>query len=495
MYLMPITCFFPIVCALILFLIKEKVMSRKSVFVYSGVVLGITLILVMLAVFGAGGEPVNLLNLNDVIVISFKMDYTGKLFAIIMALVWTAAGFFSFEYMKHEENIKRYFGFYLMVLGILMGLCFSGNLVTYYAFYEFMTLASFALVLHNGTREAIMAGLKYLFYSFAGAYMVLFGIYFVSQYSVDPAMTFAEGGIIDTTLAISKGALSLAGTSAGGGVLSISLLFMIIGFSVKAGMFPMQGWLPTAHPVAPAPASAVLSGIIVKAGVLGIIRVVFYIFGSSLFSGSYVQTVVIILALITVFMGSMLAFREPVLKKRLAYSTVSQVSYILFGIFMINDTAMKGSMIHVIAHAAIKSTLFLCAGAIIYITGKTRVEQLRGIGRKMPVMLWCYTIVSLGLIGIPPFGGFTSKWYLCIGALETQMPVFAWLGPVILLVSALLTAGYLLPITINGFLPGKDFKDEECPGNEPKLIMLIPIIILTAVSVVIGLFPEVLTWV
>jgi len=171
----------------------------------------------------------------------------------------------------------------------------------------------------------------------------------------------------------------------------------------------------------------------------------------------------------------------------------------LFGIFTVNSTAFYGSMLHVAAHAAIKSTLFLCAGAIIYITGETNVDNLRGIGRKMPVMLWCYTIVSLGLIGIPPFGGFVSKWYLCVGALASDIKVLSWLGPVILLVSALLTAGYLLPITINGFLPGKGFEESASEGacvkaREPKPIMLVPIIILTVASVVIGLFPEVLIW-
>ena len=469
----------------------KKSISFKNLCIYTGLFLILSLILLVASVIPGDVEGYDLFKLTGPLTISLKSDAIGRFFAVVMSVVWTCVGFFSFEYMKHEKNNKRYFGVYLMVLGILMGLCFSGNLVTYYAFYELMTLGSFAMVLHNQSHEAVMAGLKYLFYSFAGAYMVLFGLYFVYRNSAVPALTFTEGGIVN----------------AGAGILNVSMLLMIIGFSVKAGMFPMHGWLPTAHPVAPAPASAALSAIIVKSGVLGIIRVIYYIFGREMFTGSYVQRVVLILSLTTVFIGSMLAYKEKVLKKRLAYSTVSQVSYILFGIFMMNDTAFSGSMIHVAAHAAIKSTLFLCAGAIIYITGCTEVTQLRGIGKKMPIMLWCYTIVSLGLIGIPPFGGFASKWYLCIGSLDAGVPVFSWLGPVILLVSALLTAGYLLPITINGFLPGKDFCDLAAKSSdddetymgymkaaEPRLMMLIPIIILTVLSVVIGLFPEVLVW-
>ena len=497
MNLLTITIFLPVILGAILLLIKEKAISRKCMCIYTGASLCLELVLIFVCIFTCSDSAYEFFRLNDTLVIYFNLDRIGQIFAGIMGIVWTLAGFFSFEYLKHEEHNERYFGTYIIVLGVLMGLCFAGNLVTYYAFYEFMTIGSFAMVLHNQSREAIMAALKYLFYSFAGAYMVLFGLYFVHQYAANPAMTFNSDGIIE--------AATLSGGQGLPTVLLVSMFLMILGFSVKAGMFPMHGWLPTAHPVAPAPASAVLSGIIVKCGVLGIIRVIYFIFGTQNFVGTHVQKTVLVLSLVTVFMGSMLAYKEKILKKRLAYSTVSQVSYILFGIFMINDTSMQGSLLHVVAHALIKSTLFLCAGAIIYLTGCTKVSQLRGIGKKMPVMLWCFTFVSLGLIGIPPMGGFVSKWYLCMGALSVKMPVFSILGPVILLVSALLTAGYLLPISINGFLPGNTFEEEAAAASEddenfhaykvagePNLMMLIPIIIMTVLSIVIGLFPEVL---
>lgn len=506
-----LSVFLPVIAGVLLLLLPENKIQKVSDYGflcrYTGAFLVVSMLLSIYSVFSFSGKSIDVVSFNEYLTIAFAPDALGKFFAIVMSVVWVAVGFFSFEYMKHEDNKKRFFGVYIMVLGILMGLCFSGNLITYYAFYELMTLGSFAMVLHSQTREAIMAGLKYLFYSFAGAYMVLFGIYFVSKYSIDSGMTFREGGILNMSLCKATGVIGFSGTCVGGGVLSVAMLLMILGFSVKAGMFPMHGWLPTAHPVAPAPASGVLSAIIVKSGVLGIIRVIYYIFGVQLFSGSYVQKTVLILSLTTVFVGSMLAYKEKVLKKRMAYSTVSQVSYILFGVFMANDTAFDGALIHVAAHAAIKSTLFLCAGAIIYLTGCTKVTQLKGIGKKMPVLLWCYTVASLGLIGIPPFGGFASKWYLCVGALDANIPVFSWLGPVILLISALLTAGYLLPISIDGFLPGKGFEenansaaldDEKYMGykkaSEPGLIMLVPIIILTAASVIIGVFPGVISW-
>ena len=306
--------------------------------------------------------------------------------------------------------------------------------------------------------------------------MALFGLYFVERYG--NTLTFSAGGVISAQTAADHG-----------GMLLLVAFFMIVGFGVKAGMFPLHAWLVAAHPAAPAPASAVLSGVIVKAGVLGIIRVVYYIFGASFLRGSWVQTVWMTLTLLTVFMGSMLAYREPVMKKRLAYSTVSQISYILFGLAVMNGEGVTGGLLHLLCHGFVKAALFLYVGAIIYQTGKTRAEELRGIGKEMPLLMICYTIVSLGLIGIPPMGGFVSKWHLAIGALSSGIPVFDWLGPVILLVSALLTAGYLLPITIKGFFPGEDYDYGALQKKEPSPFMTIPVLILTILSVLLGLMP------
>ena len=177
------------------------------------------------------------------------------------------------------------------------------------------------------------------------------------------------------------------------------------------------------------------------------------------------QNVWIFLTLITVFMGSMLAYREPVLKKRLAYSTVSQVSYVLFGLSVLEPQAFAGALSHVVFHSLIKNALFLSAGAIIAVTGRTQVKEMRGLGSTMPVLLGCYTVVSLALVGIPPASGFVSKWYLATGALASETGIWTWLGPVVLLVSALLTAGYLLPLTIQGFFPGKDSAEESREEN------------------------------
>lgn len=467
----------PILCGIFLLVMKEPA-SRKVLTGYVTAVLLLTGAAVLYAV-SRPVEAFTLFNLTQSLPVYFKLDEVGRLFVSIVTIVWILAGIFSFEYMKHEECNKRYYGFYLIVYGVLAGLDFAGNLITFYIFYELMTLCSMPLVLHNRSREAIMAGLKYLFYSFCGAYMVLFGIYFLYRYS--NTLSFTAGGVLDRTLAEGQE-----------GMLLLVCFLMIVGFGVKAGMFPLHAWLPTAHPVAPAPASAALSGIIVKSGVLGVIRVVFYMFGADFIRGTWVQTTWLILTLITVFMGSMLAYREKLLKKRLAYSTVSQVSYILFGLALLHPVGMTGALLHVVFHAFIKCTLFLCAGAVIYQTGRIRVDELRGIGKEMPVTMWCYTFASLALIGIPPASGFISKWYLATGALQAQVGLFGWLGPVVLLVSALLTAGYLLPLTMRGFFPGADKEGMSWQKREPVKMMLIPLILLTALAVLPGLFPNVL---
>lgn len=460
----------PITAGLVLEIIRK--LNKKNMNIIVAAVLLAEAVLIFVNI-GRIGTEVHLFEITEGLPVYFKIDILGEVFAILMTVIWLLAGIFSFEYMKHEEKEKRYQGFYLMVIGVLMGLDYAGNLFTFYMFYEMMTITAFPLVIHTGKKEATMAGLKYLYYSLGGAYFALFGFYFVYRYA--NSLTFTLGGTIRNTMGHDS-------------LLLLCALFMIIGFGVKAGMFPLHAWLTAAHPVAPAPASAVLSGIIVKTGVLGTIRVIFYIFGADFIRGTYVQKVWMSLALLTVLMGSAMAFKEKILKKRLAYSTVSQISYIMFGLSLLNETGFEGSMLHVLMHGFTKCGLFLAAGAIIYKTGKTRVDELRGIGKEMPVLMWCYTILSITLIGIPPTGGLVSKWYLCKGALESKIAVFDILGPVILIISALLTAGYLLPLSINGFLPGDDYDYKALSDKEPNLTMIIPVIILTIGAVAVGIF-------
>ena len=449
--------------------------KRKSVHLFSGAVLAVSAAAALWIAWRGTGS-VTLFYLMEDIPVFFQVDALGSVFASFMSIVWVLVAVYSFVYMEHEGNEKRFFGVYLLVYGVLIALDFAGNLVTLYLFYELMTLTSMPMVLHNGSKASIMAALKYLFYSMCGAYLGLFGIFFLYKYC--GTLSFVAGGSLNLALA--------AGNE---GILLIAVFAMLIGFGAKAGMFPLHAWLPAAHPVAPSPASAVLSGIIVKAGVLAVIRVVYYVAGADFLRGTWVQAVWMALTLLTVFMGSLLAFREPVFKKRLAYSTVSQISYILFGLSLLTPVAVTGALLHTVFHAFIKCALFLTAGIFIFQCGKSRVEELEGIGKRMPGTLWCYTFASLALIGIPPASGFISKWYLAQGALKAGVGIFGWLGPVVLLISALLTAGYLLPVTMKGFFPGHG-EAVSAEKQEAKPGMLFPLAVLAAAAVLLGVFPN-----
>lgn len=416
-----------------------------------------------------------LLRLTDMLNITFRVDELSLIFAGFTTIIWILAGIYSFGYLEHDSHKKQYAFFYMLVYVILLGLDFSANLVTMYLFYELMTLSSMPLILHDMTEKAVSAAMKYLYYSIAGAFFALFGIFVLSQFA--PTMDFIPGG--------SVGAAQM---SVHGSLIKTGVFLMIIGFGVKAGMFPLHAWLPVAHPVAPAPASAVLSGVIVKSGVLAIIRTVFYVVGAENIRGGWVQTAWMTLALLTIVMGSMCAFRETVLKKRLAYSTVSQVSYILFGLSTLHPLGVTGALLHVIFHSVAKNLLFMGAGSVIHQTGKTDVAQLRGIGRKMPITIGCFTFASLSLVGIPPFSGFFSKWYLANGSLSAGIAGYCWVGPAVLLLSALLTAGYLFPVSVQGFLPGKEYDKGNVKKCEAGLSMTVPMIILALLTLGLGIF-------
>lgn len=467
----------PFIAGCVLPLVKPLYKNAKARNAY----ILIALLLEVVAFIYAITNPVKEIALWDMakgMPIVFRLDSLGILFAAVTLLMWICSAVFAFEYMKHEGGEIRYFTLVLLSLGALEGVCFAGNLISAYIFYEFMSVMTMPWVLHSLSKESIEAAKKYLFYSMGGAFLGLAGFFVMFRYA--GAMPFIAGGCMDKAL--------IAGHEAS--IYVVSLLY-IIGFGSKAGMWPLHGWLPTAHPVAPAPASALLSGNITKMGVLMIIRYVYYVVGVDFLRGSYVQYAFMGLSLLTVLMGSMMAYKEEILKKRLAYSTVSQVSYILFGLSCMNELGMIGALMHVVFHSLVKNTLFLNAGAIIYKTGRTKVSQLCGIGKEMPVTMWCFTLVSLTLVGIPPTSAFVSKWYLALGSLNTELGIVSILGPVILLTSALLTAGYLITISMKGFFPGEEFEAEK--SFEPNLYMLIPMIVMTALAVVFGVYPGMLT--
>ena len=411
--------------------------------------------------------------MTDKLDLAYHTDDMAKFFAVLISGIWILAAVFSFSYMKHEQNPERFFLFYTMTLGALMSLCFSNNMMTLYLSYEYMTLLTFPLVIHTKSVDAVRAGMKYLGYSIFGAGLGLLGFFFLNSYCI--TTSFIPGGSLN--------GLAVAGNEM---TLLVVYLLMMIGFGCKAGMFPLQAWLPTAHPVAPSPASAVLSGIITKGGVIAILRVTFYLVGADFVRGTWVQTTLLVLSILTVFMGSMLAYKERLLKKRLAYSTVSQVSYVLFGIFLLHPIGFLGALLQVVYHAIAKNVLFFCAGAMIFRTEKTVVTEYCGLGKKMPVTMTAFTIASLSLIGIPPVAGFVSKWYLAECGLLPISGSIGVVGVVILMVSALLTAGYLLPIVLDAFFKKSEMFDTV---KEASYCMTIPLVVLSVMLILGGIFP------
>ncbi len=480
----------PIIIGILMAVIKKDERHKHSFSKIAVIVSACaeTVLVLLYAFFGA--EEFTLFTITDRISFALGRDELSIGFSVLLSCMFLASSVFATDYMKHEDQKEEeeqhtktlsaatFFGVFLIVWGVLVGLAQSRNLLTFYLFYELMTLSSALLVIHDMTKEAIFATKKYIYYSIGGASMAVFGL---------AVLAFTGSGLSF----VAGGELSQHITEGNTGIVLVAIFLMILGFGTKAGMFPMHSWLPSAHPVAPAPASAVLSAIITKAGVLGILRVIFYVAGPSLIAGTWVQFAFIGLSLITVFMGSLLAYKEDILKKRLAYSTVSQVSYVLFGIACLHPVALVGALLHVIFHAVLKTTLFLNAGAVIYSTHKTKVSQLLGIGKMAPLTMLSFTFAALGLVGIPPVCGFVSKWYLCLGALELQVSWLGYVGVAVLLLSALLTAGYLLSLTIAGFFPGEHFENEEGnleANNTIKKGMIIVQCVLAVVAVLIGIF-------
>lgn len=465
MYLILLTILLPLVLGVYLYFRKIENRNLKNIIIAS--VVGLVVIINILLTFFKG--EFNLFKFTENLSVGFMIDGLGSFFSIAISIIWLLVTIYSFEYMKHEENEDKFYCFYLLTFASLMGMCYARNLISAYVFFELVSLCSFPLVMHSKTKESIKAAMKYLFYSLGGAFVALIGVVMLSvKLGVND---FSFVGLTTQTLSDAL-------------YYSVAIFLCVIGFGAKAGMFPLQSWLPTAHPVAPSNASALLSGVITKAGVFLIIRTLFYVVSLNVIKGTLFHYVLIILALITIILGSAMAWSCKDIKKRLAYSSVSQISYILLGLFMFNEVALAGSLIHVLAHMCIKVTLFLVAGAMIYKTHKRNVDDLNGIGKVMPIVMVCFSIASLGLVGVPPLSGFYSKWFIASGALETSLGALKYIACAVLLVSAILTAAYLLPIMIKGFF----VKDVEVVKNEPNKLMTIPLIILVSLVFLVGMF-------
>ena len=467
MVLLLITIFLPLLAGALLPLLRLRQKARAA---YVSLVLVAEAALTI--ALGCMDEvSVTLLSITPELVLAFRTDGISRVFSLVASLLFLPVGIYALKYLTHEGGENRFLAFFLLELGALVGMDYAANLVSMYVFFELVTLTGLPLILHSRSRESIRAALKYLFYSIAGAFLALLGILCVGRFTT---LDFVAGG-------------TLAGVDLGGQQnLVMALVFCtVVGFGAKAGLYPLHGWLPKAHPVAPGPASAVLSAVITKAGVLAILRFIYFVVGPQMLRGTWVQTTWLILGMGTIFMGSMMAWREKVFKRRLAYSTISQISYILCGLFLLTETGVQGALLHTMFHAVAKTGLFLTAGTIIFYTGKTRVDEFKGLGRQLPLSMFAYTLVALSLVGIPPMAGFVSKWYLAAASLDSGLAVVSWLYPVILLISALLTAAYLLPVAMDAFFPGKD---EPVPAKiKESPLMWVPLLVIGLAAPIMGI--------
>jgi multicomponent Na+:H+ antiporter subunit D len=400
----------------------------------------------------------------------FRVDAMGMLFASTVVVVWILAVAHSAGYMAGEHRQNRYYLFLMLALSWTLGVAFAGNLMTLLVFYELFSILTYPLVVHEETPEAIAAGTKYIIYILLGGGLVMLGI----------LVTYFVGGVHNF------GAEALLSIETGRTTLLAVFWCFIAGFGVKAALVPLYGWVPDAHPAAPSPFSAVLSGVMVAAGSFGILRVLFNVFGVELLELLGVAEYVGWIAAATVIVGAFLAVGQDDIKRRLAYSTISQMGYVILGVSLLGPMATAGGLIHIVNHAFMKGTLFLCAGAMIKQTGVRKVSQMAGMGKRLPVTMLALTVSCLAMIGMPPLSGFISKWYLGMGMVEVEQPLYL----VVLLGGALLAAMYLLPIVYAAYFKKPDAgyaaADERRGRFEAPMTMLAPVVVGAVVTVLLG---------
>lgn len=461
----------PVIAGILVFLLPFKKRSHMEIFLEALVVLNS--ILVWYLLIHRPAEIFTLANFTGNLSISFQVDGMSMVFAGLVSALWPFATLYAFEYMTKEEHEKVFFMFYTMTYGVTLGISFAANLLTMYFFYELLTLVTVPLVMHTLTREAILASRKYLYYSLGGAAFAFIGLIFIIIYG--NTINFVLGGVLNLEKI--------------GGRTNILLLIYVIafmGFGVKAAICPFNSWLPDAG-VAPTPVTALLHAVaVVKSGAFAIIRLTYYCFGTEFLKGTWAQNVVMLIVMFTIVYGCSRAVKETHLKRRLAYSTISNLSYILFGVTIMTPLGMVGALTHLIFHAIMKISAFFCAGAIMHQTDKHYVYELDGMGYKMPAVFGVFTISGLALMGVPGLAGFVSKWNLAAAAVESGN-VIAFGGIACLLLSALLTAIYMLTIVVRAFFPGKDFNMAALEGvKDPNWKMLVPLFVFTLFIVAFG---------
>ena len=404
--------------------------------------------------------------------IQLRVDALGMIFALVASFLWIFTSLYSIGYMRglQEHAQTRFFAFFALALSSTIGVAFSANLFTLYLFYEILSLCTYPLVVHHQDQKARISGRKYLAFILGTSVgLVLPGMLYC--YHLTGTLDFTSAGI-------------LAGQAPAPVLITLFFVF-VFGFA-KAGIMPFHSWLPAAM-VAPTPVSALLHAVaVVKVGVFSIVRVSTGIFGVDLLKTLALGPALATVASVTIVLASLIALSQDELKRRLAFSTISQLSYIVLGIALLSPQGMLGGIIHIAMHAFGKITLFFCAGAIMVASGKKYISQMNGLGRAMPITLGAFFIGSLSVIGLPPTGGFFSKWNMLMGAVASGQAVFA----AVLLVSSFLNAFYFLPIVFRGFFAPVPAGEPRPEVREAPLCCIIPLSVTAAVSIVLFFYPN-----
>ncbi len=460
-----------LLAAVIIFMLPEAARAWRTLVNVAAAAVKLMLVALMLAGVMQGHEFGFAMMLAPGLELRLQADALSLLFITLSAVLWLFTTVYAIGYLEDSPNRGRFFGFFSLCVATTMGIATAGNLFTFFIFYELLTLATYPLVTHRGTAEARRGGRIYLGYTLAGGAALLTGIVLLEN--AGGSLEFIAGGHVAE--------LALRSPF----VFTVIFCLLIGGIGVKAALVPLHGWLPVAM-VAPAPVSALLHAVaVVKAGAFGITRIVFDVFGiqttNALGLGSWLAA----LAAVTILYGSLRALAQTDIKRRLAFSTVSQVSYITLGVALAGPVVAVGGLVHLVHQGLMKITLFFCAGNWAETLGIQRIDQLDGVGRRMPWTGAAFTLGALGMIGMPPTAGFISKWYLGTGALQAG---HGWVIAV-LAVSTLLNAAYFLPVIRRiwfAAVPGE--WAERLPGTraETKLALLLPTVIVAALALGAG---------
>ena len=433
----------PLIAALAVVVSGRKPNLREALSIIAGCLVFAVVVSVLPAVVEGQRPGVTLFKVTTQLHFALEAEPLGILFALLASFLWVVTTIYSIGYMRahQEKNQTRFYAFFAIAIACVMGVAFAANLFTLFVFYEALTLCTYPLVTHSGSDEARRAGRTYLGVLLTSSIALLL-VAIVIVWVVAGTLNFESGGVL---------------ADKASPMISATLCFLFAFGIGKAALMPLHVWLPKAM-VAPTPVSALLHAVaVVKAGVFSILKVVVYIIGvdnlASIDAGRWVAYI----AGATIVIASIIALRQDNLKARLAYSTVSQLSYIVLAAFVANATAVIGSGMHIVMHAFAKITLFFCAGAIMVAAHKTRVSEMHGIGRAMPITMVCFLIGSLGVIGLPPMGGTWSKWYIVLSTVQSGDYVLL----VALMVSSLLSIAYLLPIGFRAF-----FLSSETGGSD-----------------------------